>query len=60
MAAMRTKKISYGGASPTYSLHEQLQAALAACLAKGWGLPREPLGWYRGFVPGRFDPKNIY
>ncbi|WMV13942.1 hypothetical protein MTR67_007327 [Solanum verrucosum] len=26
----------------SHSLHEQLQATLAACLAKGWGPPRKP------------------
>uniref|UniRef100_M1DN97 Uncharacterized protein n=1 Tax=Solanum tuberosum TaxID=4113 RepID=M1DN97_SOLTU len=29
-------------------------------LAKGWGPPWGPLGWPRGVVPERFNPKNIY
>ena len=44
----------------SHSLHEQLQAALVACLSKGWGPPREPLGWSREVVPERFDLENIY
>ena len=45
------------GDAPSMSI---LQVALADCLAKGWGPPRGPLGWFRGVVPERFDPKNIY
>ena len=63
MSAMRTKLLALGGASPRYGHAPSMsifQVALAACLAKGWGPPRGPLGWSRGVVPKRFDPKYIY
>jgi len=36
-----------------------VQAALEACLAKGWGTPRGPLGWSRGVVSKRLTLKTF-
>ncbi|WMV38078.1 hypothetical protein MTR67_031463 [Solanum verrucosum] len=47
-------------ATRSHSLPEQLQAALAACLAKGGDPPRGPLGWSWEVVPELLYPKNIY
>jgi len=47
---MRGYLLAIGGAGPRRG----------ATPSKGWGPPRGPLGWSRGVVPERFDPKNIY